>query len=342
MAIVFEEAFTGIAAEQSLTAFSASWALAHFDVAPLGQSDGSIYSGGVNSAARRATAQANADYDVIIDADIVSLGNSGSAAALGRWDATAQSGYRLTLARVGTTTVSLSLSRVTTGTGFTLGTAVTGISASTGTSRRIRLRMVGSTISAYLDDDLVTAAISATNSNFTEAGYAALQVTGASARICPTYFAVDDPAASGGVSTTLTLTTNPVDVSVTGTSGSGSVSTTLAITAESVNVTVSGAVPTGGNVRLQFGLDAERGGVYASVTGIQYWVFGVDRSTVIAHGSTVSTDGTGVGFIDLTGSPYSIGDNVLVALLKETAETSVLDRTLRSGLIYVPAIGIPA
>lgn len=145
----------------------------------------------------------------------------------------------------------------------------------------------------------------------------------------------------GPVSTTVAVTDAGDIASVTGVSGDGSVSVSVAVTDAGDTVAVTGAVPTGGDVRLQLGVDAERGGVYASITGIEYWVYGADRASVIAHGTTLATDGTGVTFIDVLDSPYEIGDNVLVSMLKETSETSVLDRTLRSGFFYVPAIAIP-
>lgn len=125
----------------------------------------------------------------------------------------------------------------------------------------------------------------------------------------------------------------------------GSVQTDLAgsysvLGAAQSDLAGSYAIESAGAVRLQFGVMRERGAFYASATGIKYWVFRPDN-TVEASGTSLSLDSNGVGYVDLATSPFAVGDNVLVGCMKETTEPSPLDRTIYSGLFYVPAIAIP-
>lgn len=149
------------------------------------------------------------------------------------------------------------------------------------------------------------------------------------------------PEGGGGpATTTLDITTEPVLVSVTADSGAGPVSTTLAITTESVNVSVTGAVPTGGDVRLQFGIDQERGGVLQD-SGWRYTVFADETQAVVVDSGTLDTDSSGVGFIDLIGSPFEIGDFAPVLGTLYDDELPPEDRVVRTFFGFVPAIAIP-
>lgn len=256
-----------------------------------------------------------------------------------------ETGYRLLLTRSGSSSATLALARVAAGTVTSLATSATLSGLSSGTSVKIRLKVTGESIQGYLNDD-TTPTIEATNSVITDAGYAGIVFTsnaGATTFFHADDYSIDDLISGGGgpVSTTVSVTDSGDVVSVTGAVGDPSVSTTLALTDDGDTAAITGAVPTGGSVRLQFGVDNERGGTYSSATGIEYWVYASDRETVISHGTGLALDGVGVGYVDLVGSEYEIGDNVLVALLKETSEVSVLDRTLRSGIFYVPAIAVP-
>jgi hypothetical protein len=104
-------------------------------------------------------------------------------------------------------------------------------------------------------------------------------------------------------------------------------------------VAVVGSAGSAG-VRLQFGVRQERGGEFESQT-IEYWVFSADRLSIVDRGFTTTEAVTGVATVDVTDGGFSVGDNVLVSILQESAEPSVLDRTIRSGMFYVPAIAIP-
>ncbi len=92
------------------------------------------------------------------------------------------------------------------------------------------------------------------------------------------------------------------------------------------------------DIRLQPGIRLERGGEAASRTVARWWVFSADLLTIVHTGTSVSTNSAGQLTIDINDSPaYVVGDLVPM-LVGEWDAVPPLDRTVRSGLMWVQAI----
>lgn len=92
-----------------------------------------------------------------------------------------------------------------------------------------------------------------------------------------------------------------------------------------------------GNIRLSIGVQTERGGNYASQSNIKYVVFNATHTDVVASGSSLTTNASGIAVIDVNGSPYAVGDYVPVLLMEYNAATSAPDRVVRSMFGFVQA-----
>lgn len=150
------------------------------------------------------------------------------------------------------------------------------------------------------------------------------------------------PAVAGGsgVTGTVSSTNGGDSVAVTGSSGApvlGSVAVTDG--ADASTVVGSSGLPAA--VRLAIGLDHDRGAEAASLAGLRWAVFAADLGSLVASGSGLNTDAGGVAIIDLTGSPYVVGDYVPVLIADYNTATPAVDRTVGSMFGWVPAVAVP-
>ena len=151
------------------------------------------------------------------------------------------------------------------------------------------------------------------------------------------------PAVAGGVGVTGTIAgTDSSDTNaVNGASGMPS-SGAIAVVDSGDTSTMAGAsgMPAG-RVRLEIGLDHDRGAEAASLAGLTWAVFSADMASLVASGTGLTTNAGGVATIELTSSPYSVGDYVPVLIADYNAATAAVDRTVRSMFGFVPAVAAP-
>ena len=139
---------------------------------------------------------------------------------------------------------------------------------------------------------------------------------------------------SGGPSGTLAATESGADAFAA--AGDVLVQGTLAATESGADAFA--AASSSGNIRLSMGIYRERGGTFASATGLRYVVFNSAHTSVIASGSSLTTDANGVAVLDLNGTEYSVGDYVPVLIAEYNAATAPQDRVVRTMFGFVPAI----
>ena len=96
----------------------------------------------------------------------------------------------------------------------------------------------------------------------------------------------------------------------------------------------------GGAVRLRLGIYLERGAWASALTGLRWKVFSPSDGDTIATGTGLSTDGEGVAIIDLSASPYQVGDYVPVMVTQYDSGVVAYNRTVRAMFGFVPAIAI--
>jgi len=92
-----------------------------------------------------------------------------------------------------------------------------------------------------------------------------------------------------------------------------------------------------GDIRLTLGLQRERGGHAASMSALRWCVFNADHSVVIASGTGLTTNATGVAVIDVNGTSYAPGDYVPVLVTDYNAASAPADRVVRTFFGFVPA-----
>ena len=142
----------------------------------------------------------------------------------------------------------------------------------------------------------------------------------------------------GGASGTISATTNPAVASITGSAGSAGASGTIAATTNPAVASITGSVGTfSGDIRLSLGIQRERGGAAASLSSLKWVVFNADHTAVIASGTTLTTNASGLAVIDINGTSYSVGDYVPVLITDYNAATAAADRVVRSVFGFVPA-----
>ncbi len=91
------------------------------------------------------------------------------------------------------------------------------------------------------------------------------------------------------------------------------------------------------NIRLQPSIRLERGAYAASRTMNRWWVLSADLTAVVHTGTNATFDASGRPTIDINGAQYDVGD-VVPMWFGEWDAVTPLDRTVRSGLMWVPAI----
>lgn len=143
------------------------------------------------------------------------------------------------------------------------------------------------------------------------------------------------PASGGAATATVGATTADAVGSIT---AGGGASAVVAVTTDNAvgAITASGGTFSG-DIRLTIGMNKERGGFYASATGLRYVVFNADHTAMIASGSSLTTDASGNAVIDVNGTSYGLGDYVPVLITEYNAATAAADRVVRSCFGFVPA-----
>lgn len=242
MALFVSDSFTGTAA-QDLGVYNPNWVMVTglTGVAALSSTGTRVRqtaTGGTAGYYRSDAAPASADYSVIGDIYVASATGTGSGGITGRVSSTAQTLYH---ARV-TNGTGIQLVRYIAGTATTLATSA--MTFVDGQTVRLRLEMIGSTISVYVDN-AATPAISVVDTNITAAGFAGIRFLNvSSAQIQIDEFSADQAAA--GASGTLSSTLANSSVSASGQIiNAGSFSSALSGGTMSASGSVAGA-PSGG------------------------------------------------------------------------------------------------
>jgi hypothetical protein len=111
-----------------------------------------------------------------------------------------------------------------------------------------------------------------------------------------------------------------------------------------IHATTSPAVAvitaSGGTTPLQLtlGIYTEVGAKKSGATGLRWVVFAPDLSSIVAHGTGLTTDANGIATVSFASALYAAGDYVPLMIAEYAPELDPWDRVVRSGLFFVPAV----
>lgn len=145
-----------------------------------------------------------------------------------------------------------------------------------------------------------------------------------------------------GVSTTISATTAPAVASITGEVAPAAVQGTISATTSPAVASVTGSAASNTNdIRIQLGVYTEAGAKKSNVTGLKWIVFSADPfvgGSIVASGTSLSTDTNGICAVELDASPYVVGDWVPVMIAEYNGALDPWERVVKSGLFFVQAV----
>jgi hypothetical protein len=97
----------------------------------------------------------------------------------------------------------------------------------------------------------------------------------------------------------------------------------------------------GSRVKAVCGITRERGALYASATGLRYFVWDASYTSIVRSGVGLSTDAAGNVSIDLTGTGHVAGGYAPVLITDYNAALAPADRVVRTMFGFVPVVAGP-
>lgn len=148
---------------------------------------------------------------------------------------------------------------------------------------------------------------------------------------------------SSGASGSISVTTTPATVSITGDTGTVGASGNITVATNPATATITGtAGGATGNIRLSWGVFNEVGNPVKSSTITGRWiVFTADLLDIVATGTTVAFDAAGFAVLDLNSTPYAPGDYVPLFVAEFVSATAPQDRVVKTSFGWLPATAQP-